>query len=221
MSDEQLGQALAELGDVVRCRCHEAYRDRDLQDPQCQCDSMDAVRVVLARIEALERERREAALDALAAMGQAQEAYEAQLKAEAKVEQLEREAILDAKLLADAQDLLDKAEVVMREAADRIQQLGRERDAAIAALEESGRKRGETLALLDKAVVAMRKAADGLDGYVGHGYGDYLRDTLAEIEGRVVPGLQAAAERTKGMLVERAPAPQGMRSNPAKDRGDG
>lgn len=43
------------------------------------------------RIEALEREKREAALDAIAAMGQAQEAYEAQLKAEAKVEALERE----------------------------------------------------------------------------------------------------------------------------------
>lgn len=74
MSDEQLEQALAELGDVVRCHCDEAFRDRGLQDPQCQCDSMDAVRVVIARVEWLERER-----------------------------------ILDAKLLADTQALLDTA----------------------------------------------------------------------------------------------------------------
>jgi hypothetical protein len=85
MTDDLVKQALAELGDVVRCRCHEAFRDRGLHDPQCQCDSMDAVKVVTARIEELERERREAALDALAAMGQAQGAYEAQLKAEATV----------------------------------------------------------------------------------------------------------------------------------------
>lgn len=37
------------------------------------------------RIEALEREKREAALDALAAHGQAHDAYEAQLKAEARL----------------------------------------------------------------------------------------------------------------------------------------
>jgi hypothetical protein len=99
MTDDVLEQALAELGDVVRCRCDEAYRDRGLHDPQCQCDSADAVKVVTARIEWLERER-----------------------------------VLDAKLLADTQALLDKAGVVMRKAADRIQQLVRERDAAIAAL---------------------------------------------------------------------------------------
>lgn len=91
MTDDALKQALAELGDVVRCRCDEAFRDRGLQDPQCQCDSMDAVRVVIARIEWLEREKREAALDAIAAMGQAQEAYEAQLKAEAKLAEVEAE----------------------------------------------------------------------------------------------------------------------------------
>lgn len=107
MSDEQLEQALAELDDVVRCRCDEAFRDRGLQDPQCNCDSMDAVRVVLARIEWLERER-----------------------------------VLDAKLLADTQALLEKAEVLMREAADRIQQLEREkREAALDALAAIGEGR--------------------------------------------------------------------------------
>jgi len=79
MTDDALKQALAELGDVVRCRCDEAYRDRDLQDPDCQCDSMDAVRVVIARVEWLERER-----------------------------------VLDAKLLADTQALLDKAVVALK-----------------------------------------------------------------------------------------------------------
>ena len=69
----------------------------------------EILREAADRIEELEREKREAALDALAAMGQAQEAYEAQLKAEACAEVLEREAILDAKLLADTQALLDTA----------------------------------------------------------------------------------------------------------------
>lgn len=102
-ADDLVKQALAELGDMVHCRCDEAYRDRDLQDPQCQCDSMDAVRVVLARIEALERER-----------------------------------VLDAKLLADTQALLDTAlEAVIDAklvAEAKVQALEAERDAAIAAL---------------------------------------------------------------------------------------
>jgi hypothetical protein len=104
MTDEDaLKQALAELGDVVRCRCDEAYRDRGLQDPQCNCDSMDAARVVIARIEWLERER-----------------------------------VLDAKLLADTQALLDTAlEAVIDAklvAEAKVQALEAERDAAIAAL---------------------------------------------------------------------------------------
>lgn len=57
--------------------------------------------------------------------------YEASLaidlaRAQARTEALERERVLDAKLLADTQALLNKVEVVMREAADRIQQLERE-----------------------------------------------------------------------------------------------
>jgi hypothetical protein len=103
MTDDALKQALAELGDVVRCRCDEAFRDRDLQDPDCNCDSMDAVRVVLARIDWLERER-----------------------------------VLDAKLLADTQALLDTAlEAVIDAklvAEAKVQALEAERDAAIAAL---------------------------------------------------------------------------------------
>ena len=54
MSDEELTLAIAELQEVVRCRCDEAYRDRGLKDPHCECDSADAVKVVADRIEALE-----------------------------------------------------------------------------------------------------------------------------------------------------------------------
>lgn len=51
MTDDPVKQALAELSDLVRCRCHEAYKGRGLQDPQCMCDSADAVKVVTDRIE--------------------------------------------------------------------------------------------------------------------------------------------------------------------------
>ena len=54
----------------------------------------------------------------------------------------------------------------------------RERDAALAALEESGRKRGETLALLDKAVVALRGRMHCHDCTCGEC--DHIRATLAE-----------------------------------------
>lgn len=54
MSDDLVKQALAELGDVVRCRCHEAYTGRGMHDPDCQCDSAEAVKVVAERIEELE-----------------------------------------------------------------------------------------------------------------------------------------------------------------------
>lgn len=48
MTDEELKQAIAELQEVVRCRCHEAYRDRGLKDPHCECDSAEAVKIVAA-----------------------------------------------------------------------------------------------------------------------------------------------------------------------------
>lgn len=53
MSDEELKLAMAELQEVVRCRCDEAYRDRGLKDPHCECDSAEAVKVVAIRIKAL------------------------------------------------------------------------------------------------------------------------------------------------------------------------
>ena len=62
-----------------------------LRVPDPCCEEHHTQNEAADRIEWLERERFETALDAFAAMGQAQEAYEAQLKAEAKVEALERE----------------------------------------------------------------------------------------------------------------------------------
>ena len=53
MTDEELTLAMAELQEVVRCRCDEAYRDRGLKDPHCECDSAEAVKVVADRIKDL------------------------------------------------------------------------------------------------------------------------------------------------------------------------
>lgn len=92
MTDEELKQAIAELQEVVRCRCDEAYRDRGLKDPHCECDSAEAVKIVARRIKDL-----------------------------------------TAKLV--------------------------------------------------KAVEALGQAATDMDDYVGRGYGDCFRETLAEIKG--------------------------------------
>ena len=54
MSDDLVKQALAELGDIVRCRCHAAYTDRKLHDPDCNCDSAEALQIVADRIKALQ-----------------------------------------------------------------------------------------------------------------------------------------------------------------------
>ncbi len=106
--DDALKQALAELGDVVRCCCHEAFRDRGLQDPQCNCDSMDAVRVVIARIEWLERERvldAKLLADTQALLDTALEAViDAKLVAEAKLAEVEAERDATTRLLAAAGD---------------------------------------------------------------------------------------------------------------------
>ena len=54
MTDALVKQSIAELQDIVRCRCHPAYKDRGMQDPDCECDSGHAVQVVADRIEELE-----------------------------------------------------------------------------------------------------------------------------------------------------------------------
>ena len=47
-------QSIAELQDLVRCRCHPSYKDRGLHDPDCECDNAENVKVVAARIKELE-----------------------------------------------------------------------------------------------------------------------------------------------------------------------
>ena len=50
MSDRKwylsIEQAIDELRDLVRCRCHPAYKDRGLHDPDCNCDDAEAVEVL-------------------------------------------------------------------------------------------------------------------------------------------------------------------------------
>ncbi len=54
MTEGLVKQSIAELQDLVRCRCRDAYKVRGLHDPGCECDSADAVQVVADRIEELE-----------------------------------------------------------------------------------------------------------------------------------------------------------------------
>jgi len=58
MSDDLVKQSIAELQDLVRCRCHEAYKGRGLHDPDCHCDTAEAVKAVAARIKDLEAQRK-------------------------------------------------------------------------------------------------------------------------------------------------------------------
>ena len=54
MGDDLVKQFIAELQDLVQCRCHEAFKGRGLHDPDCHCDTAEAVKVVADRIEELE-----------------------------------------------------------------------------------------------------------------------------------------------------------------------
>ena len=64
MSDDLVKQFIAELQDLVQCRCHEAFKGRGLHDPDCHCDTAEAVKVVTDRIAELEAKLAEA-LEAL------------------------------------------------------------------------------------------------------------------------------------------------------------
>lgn len=57
MTEYTVDAALAEIGDLVRCRCHPAYKDRKLRDPECDCDTADAVSLVAAEVARLTAER--------------------------------------------------------------------------------------------------------------------------------------------------------------------
>jgi predicted RNase H-like nuclease (RuvC/YqgF family) len=57
MSDDLVKQAIIELQDLVLCRCHPAYKDRNLHDPACHCDDADNVALVADHIEELHAEK--------------------------------------------------------------------------------------------------------------------------------------------------------------------
>ena len=54
MSDLTLEQAIAEMRDMVRCRCHPGFKDRGLHDPDCHCDSAEAVEVLARALPAVQ-----------------------------------------------------------------------------------------------------------------------------------------------------------------------
>jgi len=58
-SPEAVEQAVAELTELTLCRCHEVYTSRNLRDPDCDCDSADAVKTLSDRIAELEAKQRE------------------------------------------------------------------------------------------------------------------------------------------------------------------
>jgi hypothetical protein len=90
MSDDPVKQAITELQDLVRCRCHPAYRDRNLHDPDCHCEDADNVALVAARIEELEA-KLDTMVAALAYEGRRTDAAEAKLaKALKALEKLAR-----------------------------------------------------------------------------------------------------------------------------------
>jgi hypothetical protein len=78
MSDDLVKQAIIELQDLVRCRCHPAYKDRNLHDPDCHCEDADNVALVVARIEELEA-KLDTMVAALAYEGRRTDAAEAKL----------------------------------------------------------------------------------------------------------------------------------------------
>jgi hypothetical protein len=49
----EVDQAIAELQELVKCRCDPAYKDRGLHDPNCQCDYASEVQVIVDFIEQL------------------------------------------------------------------------------------------------------------------------------------------------------------------------
>jgi len=53
MSNLSIEQAIDELRDLVRCRCHPAFTERKLHDPDCNCDSAEAVEVLANALPAV------------------------------------------------------------------------------------------------------------------------------------------------------------------------
>ncbi|MDG3040473.1 hypothetical protein [Roseicyclus marinus] len=49
---KSVDDALAELEDLVQCRCTEGFKSRGLHDPNCQCDSANALATVRDALKA-------------------------------------------------------------------------------------------------------------------------------------------------------------------------
>ena len=171
MSDEELTLAMAELQEVVRCRCDEAYRDRGLKDPHCECDSADAVKVVADRIEALTEQLAAARDDAK--------------EAEAYAEEVEKERDDYALKLMRAINTYTEMHLDIERLSDKLATCEKYRDAYVEC------DRIGTQAVRDLEA-KLAKAVEALGDISGNGnaagrspqlMSDKARATLAEIKG--------------------------------------
>jgi chromosome segregation ATPase len=169
MTDEELTQAMAELQEVVRCRCDEAYRDRGLKDPHCECDSADAVKVVADRIKAITEQLAAAQDDAK--------------EAEAYAEEVEKERDDYALKLMQAINTYTEMHLDIERLSDKLATCEKYRDA----YDEMGRIGTQAVrdleAKLAKAVEAMefwlQAQEPDFDAAI-----DLMQATLAELKGR-------------------------------------
>jgi hypothetical protein len=150
----------------------------------------------LAAVEALRVEARENAMQALASMGQAQEAYEAQLEAEAELARVRADA-------AAAQAMVvERAAKVPRLHAKQLQQNGlTAMSSDFDHIEEDIRALAPADGLA--AVEALRKERDRFEAALGRACLVGGTTYLIEIRDRLVAELAAAQQREAG-LVERA-----------------
>ena len=197
MTDEELTQAMAELQEVVRCRCDEAYRDRGLKDPHCECDSADAVKVVADRIKALEAKLTKAEevlrdltkaftekVDVEQVVADRIEALTEQLtaaqrdakEAEAYAEELEKERDDYALKLMQAYNTYTEMHLDIERLSDKLATCEKYRDAY------AGCDRIGTQAVRDLEA-KLAKAVEALQWCAMYGDGDVALATLAEIKG--------------------------------------
>jgi hypothetical protein len=123
MSDKDMvKQALAELGDIVRCLCDEAYISRGLHDPSCNCDSSEALATVKKHIRKLTEQLEATRADAKKAEAYAEELERVRQYASALEDELRARAERLDKLLllANSMDVDFNAYVKAHPAALRI-----------------------------------------------------------------------------------------------------
>jgi hypothetical protein len=99
MSDDLVKQSIAELQDLVRCRCQPVF----MHGPDCNCDTADAVQTVADRIEELEADNkglRHMILDQINSTGDGPE-----IMAATRVEWAARALAAEAKLARSVEGL--------------------------------------------------------------------------------------------------------------------